>query len=164
MRVGQEELGTVGRDEQATFVRFERHLDAPPEAVWRALTEPAELAGWMAEATIDARVGGRLELNFADGSISGAITAFEPLRVLAYSWHEQDSGGSHVRFELEPDGAGTRLTLLHTGLPEEHAAGFGAGWHHHLELLAAQAAGAPIEWSWHRFGELTPRYEEALTA
>ena len=37
-------------------------LDAPPEAVWRALTEPALMARWLAAGDIRAVVGERFTL------------------------------------------------------------------------------------------------------
>jgi uncharacterized protein YndB with AHSA1/START domain len=42
--------------------------------IWRALTDPAELAGWLAPAEIDMRVGGSVVLKFDDGDERGTIT------------------------------------------------------------------------------------------
>ena len=49
--------------ELATFidrftVQYVRVFPHPVERVWRALTDPAELAAWCMPATIDLRVGG----------------------------------------------------------------------------------------------------------
>jgi uncharacterized protein YndB with AHSA1/START domain len=142
-------------------VRFERTLDAPVAAVWRALTDPAELPEWLAEGTIDLHVGGEVVLRFDDGEARGTVTELEPGTVLAYSWREGDDHESHVRFQLDVVGDGTHLTLVHTRLPAPSAPGFGAGWHHHLDLLEAltTGAGAPAEWSRERFHELRTEYE-----
>ena len=60
---------------------FERWFEAPRERVWRALTDPDELAGWLAPAEIDMRVGGSVVLRFEDGDERGTITELrEPRR------------------------------------------------------------------------------------
>ena len=62
-----------------------------------------------------------------------------------------------VRFELRPAGSGTLLALEHTGIPAEQAAGFGAGWHGHLDALAGTLAGQDIDLH-ARDHELAPQY------
>jgi len=149
-----EQFGTVGKAE----VVFVRRFAAPRERVWRALTEPRELAGWLAPADVDARIGGSFVLKFEDGEEHGRITELREPEVIAYTWNEGKTD-SVVRFELEPDGEGTRLTLRHTFEGDVELASFGAGWHHHLELLTGQVAAAPISWDWRRFRELKNEYE-----
>ena len=155
----REALGVVERTGDTCTLTFERRLHATAEEVWRALTEPAELAAWLADASVDLRVGGELELRFDDGTMHGTITELHPPTAFAYRWHEGDRGESHVRFELSSSGDATTLTLVHTRLAPESTPGFGAGWHHHLELLAAAVRGAPIDWSWERFEELKASYD-----
>jgi uncharacterized protein YndB with AHSA1/START domain len=151
-----EELGALS----AAEVVFERRLAAPRERVWRALTDPDELAGWLAQAEIDLRVGGAVVLKFHDGDNveRGTITELREPEVLAYTWNEGKTD-SLVRFELQPDGTGTRLTLRHTFEGEADLPSYGGGWHHHLELLVAQTAGAPITWDVNRYRELKSEYE-----
>jgi uncharacterized protein YndB with AHSA1/START domain len=149
-----EDFGTV----EAAAVVFERRLDASRERVWRALTDPDELAGWLAPVEIDLRVGGAVVLKFETGDERGTITELREPEVLAYTWNE-GAEDSIVRFELEPDGDGTRLRLRHAFERERDLSGFGAGWHHHLELLAAQMANRPIGWDTNRFRELRSEYE-----
>ena len=68
-------------------VRFERELDATPDEVWAALTEPALLERWLATATVDARPGGVVSLAFDDGHMEGGrILEFAPPRLLEYLW------------------------------------------------------------------------------
>jgi uncharacterized protein YndB with AHSA1/START domain len=150
-----DELGTIG----AAEVVFERRFDAPCERIWRALTDPAELAGWLAPAEIDMRVGGSVVLKFDHADERGTITELREPELLAYTWNEGKTD-SLVSFELEPDdGGGTRLTLRHTFEGEVDLSSYGGGWHHHLELLAAQMAGRPIGWDSIRFRELKSEYE-----
>jgi uncharacterized protein YndB with AHSA1/START domain len=144
----------------AAEVVFERRFDAPRERVWRALTDPEELAAWLAPAEIELREGGALVLEFDDGIERGTITEIREPEVIAYSWNEGKTD-SLVRFELEADGAGTRLTLRHTFQREIDLSSFGAGWHHHLELLVAQVTGSPISWDRNRYRELKAEYERS---
>lgn len=141
-------------------LRFERRPDAGPDAVWRALTEPGELVGWLADATVDLRVGGEIALRFqnedSEDVVRCEIVALRPGRLLEYMWHEDQP--SRVRFELTPDGTGTLLTLTHVLETGSELAGFAAGWHHHLELLA-QLVGTKVVWDWKRFHALRPDYE-----
>lgn len=68
-----------------------------------------------------------------------------------------------MRFELHPRPAagGTRLSLTHTRCPGAEAVEMAAGWHHHLELLAARIAGRAVAWDWARFNELHAQYSIA---
>jgi uncharacterized protein YndB with AHSA1/START domain len=78
-------------------------LEAAPDQVWRALTEPDLLALWLAEAAdkaevVESRPGERLHL----------------------AWRERDEAGalveSDVTFTLTPIvSGGTRLRLVHDG-------------------------------------------------
>jgi hypothetical protein len=72
---------------------------------------------------------------------------------------------SHVRFELEAldDGAATRLTLEHTLLAAEMTAGYGAGWHAHLDQLEGYLQGEAGPWR-ERFDALLPAYRERAGA
>ena len=151
-----DELGTIS---ERSLV-LERRLDAPPSRVWEALVEPAELAVWLAPAEVDLRVGGQIVLRFENGDhvMTGEIREVRPPEALEYTWRGQEAG-SVVRFELTPDGNGTRLTLTHTLLEDGELAGFGAGWHHHLELLDAQASDNAVEWDSERYERLKADYQ-----
>ena len=149
-----EEFGTIGLAE----VVFERRFDAPPDRIWRALTDPTELAGWLAPAEIDMRVGGSVVIKFDVGNERGTITELREPELLAYTWNE-GATDSVVRFELERDNTGTRLTLRHSFEGFVDLSDFGGGWHHHLEMLTAQVAGRPVGWDSIRFRELKSEYE-----
>ena len=157
----RKDLGVMERTADGCTLTFVRRLENPPDEVWRALTEPAGLAAWLADATVDLRLGGEIELRFDDGTMHGTITELEPPRALAYRWHEGGPAESHVRFELSGSDAGTVLTLVHTRLEPASATGFGAGWHHHLERLGGLFGEASVDWSWERFEQLKLRYEAA---
>jgi uncharacterized protein YndB with AHSA1/START domain len=144
-------------------VRFERRYDAAPQEVWSALTEPERIGRWLADvAELELRVGGRFLLRWheSDGTqeTDGKILALEPGRLLELNWTYPGEPDSVARFELRPDGDGTVLVLDHRGLPPGSIAGYGAGWHSHLDSLAAHLEGGQADWS-ARFEELGPAYE-----
>lgn len=128
-------------------LRFERRLPHRPEKVWRAITDPAELAHWFPQdlegtfapgATL--RFVFRGEPPVLDGKIiedfTGEVLEIDPPRVLAYSW-----GGDILRWTLTPDGDGCLLTFTDTLGDLGKAARDGAGWHVCLDALEAQLAG-----------------------
>jgi uncharacterized protein YndB with AHSA1/START domain len=142
------DYGTITHDGDHRLVRFERQYNATPEEVWAALTEPDQLAGWLAQASLEPRAGGRVHLRWTTGDeMDGSITVFEPPRLLEYTWREPaDTQPSVVRFELTTAESGTRLVLEHRKLPASGAAGFGAGWHSHLDALRALLARPRCRW------------------
>jgi uncharacterized protein YndB with AHSA1/START domain len=115
-------------------LRLERRLDHSIERVWRAVTEPAELARWfVAEADWTPALGEEFE---ADGE-RGAITELDPPRLLTWTW-----GGERFSFELTPDGDGCLLAFTHVFDPDrgpgwQHA----AGWDAYFDRLEAHLGG-----------------------
>jgi uncharacterized protein YndB with AHSA1/START domain len=158
-----EPLGLLREDNEHRAVRFERRYAASPEDVWAALTEPAKLSRWLAEAVaFDDRVGGTVDLRFGgdpDNVAAGAILTYEPPSLLEYEWHWPGQTTSSVRFELSRDGEGTLLVLDHRGLPKDTATGYAAGWHAYLDRLSAQFEGDAPDWD-ERFSEVFPKYRE----
>ena len=142
-------------------LRFERRLEHPPERVWRALTDPGELAVWLvAAAELEPRLDGAVTLRWVgDASATGRIVAWQPPEELAYTWDEGE-GESLVRFSLTADGDGTRVVLTHEGI--DSLSGFGAGWHAHLDMLEGLLDGRAVDWQ-ERWDELRPRYEEVMS-
>lgn len=90
-------------------------LDAEPEEVWRALTEPDRMGGWLGEdAAIDLVPGGDLRLlDPVDGERTGWVEIAEPARRLAVWWQaEGDDEATRVQFDIEEREHGTALTVV----------------------------------------------------
>lgn len=143
--------GEVRREGETVTLVFRRHYGKPLEKVWAALTLPERLTDWFAEAKLERlEVGAVMELYFtgADYRSIAKITDLDPPRTIAWIWSEVDgSKPSHVRFDLQPDGEGTLLTLTHSGLPAEEAKGVDSGWHAHLEAIEDAVEGVFTPWS-----------------
>ncbi len=157
---GEQDLGTYIRLDDGRFqIRFERDLDASPDRVWAALTDPAELEQWFGRAEIDLREGGTATYFQGDEAFStGEITELDAGRVLE---HTSDVHGL-MRWELEPDGAGTRLVFLATTeMGDEWLTRTLSGWHAILDQLAAGlAGGAAPEFDGEHWSALHHRYVE----
>lgn len=162
----QQSLGEVRRAGDAYDIIFQRRLAKPLEKVWAALTVPERIADWLAQADVDLRVGGRFELFWEQHGyrMKGVITALEPPRLLAWTWPDQAHPNSVVRWELEPDGDGCRLTLAQTGLTGPTLLSVAGGWHTHLEGLAGAADAVATPWRAERERELVKLYEGRLPA
>ena len=138
--------------------RIERTMELahPPGKVWAALTTAEGLAAWFGEeADIDLRPGGAARMRWASGySVEMRVERVEEPTVFGFTWQiyglpKDDPRRTYVEFTLEPVGAGTRLTVVESGvaqLPAEayHTAydGNTEGWAKELgELVAYLDAG-----------------------
>jgi uncharacterized protein YndB with AHSA1/START domain len=134
---------TLTTDGGRNVLRMERRLHHPVEKVWRALTEPSELGHWFpTNVEVDLVVGGKVRfVEHSDEypSLDGEITDLDPPRLIAYTWDTD-----HLRWELEPDGDGCRLTLIHTFDDRYGAASFATGWTECLVALDLRLDGKPI--------------------
>jgi uncharacterized protein YndB with AHSA1/START domain len=159
------EYGTVAVDGDRARVRFERLYDATPQELWKALTDPEQLRGWLAHASrFQLEVGGEVRLDFGDDDeVHGAIRELESGRLLEFSWTSSSEAESVVRFEIVPRERGVLLVLDHRALPRDMGVGYSAGWHAHLDMLAAALAGGALEFT-PLYEELRPAYEERMAS
>jgi uncharacterized protein YndB with AHSA1/START domain len=120
-----------------------RELRHSPTKVWAALTEPDQLREW-APFDADRSLGaaGRVKLTTVgtpSPQVSETkITRAEAPQLLEYSW-----GGNDLRWELEPLGDGTRLTLWHN-IDRRYVAMGAAGWQICFDVLDRFMDGHPI--------------------
>src|SRR3954447_14074326 len=123
-----------------------RIFDAPRERVFKAWTDPDEVAAWFGpehfatpreRIRIDLRVGGRYELTMVrpDGteySIGYEIVELVEPELLVLRSDSMPEAGMHegpvVRVELHDHGAKTRMTLSDSPYPSEIRRHAEAGW------------------------------------
>jgi uncharacterized protein YndB with AHSA1/START domain len=123
-----------------TELRYRLHLRAAPETVFRYLATAEGRARFWAEAAPEESHEGDgpvIAFRFPDGSrLSSRVLACEPPHHFAVEYF----GGTHVRFELAPDGAGgTELRLEESGLAPADREENAAGWVSVLLALKAAA-------------------------
>lgn len=129
------------------IVRFDRFIDRPIAKVWAAISDPAMLKNWLGDVEVEPCVGGAFVIRFREMTVvmTGKITAFAPQRLIEYTWLENyGMPQSMVRWELEPDGDGCRLTLTHTLPPDaayKDVISFVGGWHAFLDVVPGACDG-----------------------
>ena len=139
-------------------VLITRIFDAPRARVFRAWTDPDEVAAWYGPAhmeapreriRIDLRVGGRYELTMVGGGREMTIgyeivELSEPELIVLRSDPMPEAGmheGTVVRVELHDHGDKTRMTLSDGPLPAESRDHAAAGWSAAFEKLATTLVG-----------------------
>jgi uncharacterized protein YndB with AHSA1/START domain len=134
----------VRKDGERWTLILVRELRHAPERVWQALTDPAQLREWApfdadgslgtAGSTVKLTTAGAPALHVTETKVTRA----DAPRVLEYNW-----GGFDMRWELEPDSGGTRLTLW-TAIDRRFIAMGAAGWHVCFDVLDHLLSGTPI--------------------
>lgn len=138
-------------DQQVVVTRV---FDAPRDVVFRAWTDPDQVAKWFGpngmdiprdSVVIDARVGGRFELRmvrsemgFEMGLAYEIVELVEPELLVLHHEAKPELGIPHAtvtRVELHDEGSKTRMVLTDGPYPESgHAE---AGWLQAFDKLAA---------------------------
>jgi uncharacterized protein YndB with AHSA1/START domain len=132
------------------------------ERVWRAISDPAEMAQWFPSNVEGERAVGA-DLTFVDDAqraaareageptradgpmFHGTVVTYDPPKVFSFTW-----GGELLRFELLADGADTVLIFTHLLSHQSVAARSGSGWHMclaELDHLLGAAAGDGGRWT-----------------
>jgi uncharacterized protein YndB with AHSA1/START domain len=129
---------------------LKRHLNASPEKVYAAWTDPEKIVKWFGpdagpvkHAETDVRTGGRYTVIFhtKDGEqhhVSGVYREVVPNEKLTFTWawRTMPERESLVTVLIKPDGAGSLLTLIHEQFFDEPArARHREGWTGCLDKL-----------------------------
>lgn len=143
-------------------LRFVRHLPCPPEKVWRAITEPEHLRAWFpADIEGERTEGAELRFVFRNNEgpdLPGAMLVYQPPSALEFTW-DADT----FRIDLEPDGTGTRMTLVQTFAEYGKAARDASGWHACLDVLGHHLDGTQPPWEgMERWEQVHEEYVAAL--
>jgi len=141
---GPADMARVEKDGEKWTLVLVKELRQPPDKVWRALTEPAQLREW---APFDASgsmgtAGATVTLTTVGAPsphvTKTTVTRAEAPAVLEYNW-----GGFDMRWTLDAVGGGTRLTLWHD-IDRRFISMGAAGWHICVDVLDHLLAGTPI--------------------
>jgi uncharacterized protein YndB with AHSA1/START domain len=155
--MSEEQKNYLGQLTAPRAIRFERILPAPVEEVWQYITNEKQLATWIADATVDLRVGGRIKLHFSEGddpegrceskdkevkaADGGRITVCEPNHRLVYLPLAPTGKETTLSYTLIPLDGQTLLILEHSELPPDFMVAFAAGWHSYLGALGCRLRG-----------------------
>ena len=133
--------------ERLAGLRMQRRLAHTPEDVWQALTDPQEVMAWMQAPTaaIDGRADGQVDIGAAL-HITGRIMTWDPPRVFEHEFKLAPSKATPagedavLRYEIEPDGDGSLLTVTFTRLTPATARRMSGGAKGGLDRLEAHLA------------------------
>jgi len=128
-------------------VVVEQTLEASPDQVWRAITDPQEMTKWFFDNIPDFRpeIGFETRFNIhhegRDFMHCWKVTEAVAPERLVYDWsYEGYEGDSYVTFELKPTGEGTHLKLTATirqdfpdDIPEFRRESCVGGWRFFLQ-------------------------------
>ena len=127
----------VRKDGEKWTLILVRELRHSPEKVWQALTDPTHLREW-APFEADGNLGavGTVNLTWVgtQRTLETRVTRADATQVLEYN---------DIRWELEPWGGGTRLTLWHS-IDRRFISWGAAGWHIAFDVLDRLLSGTPI--------------------
>lgn len=175
--------GVIERSADGVTFRYQRVLSHPVPVVWRAITDPAEIAAWIGNRPeIDLTEGGEYVTYHGPGPdrmrVVDRIVRVEPPTLLQHTFWQQTNPSVLVTWMLSPAGDGCRLELTHylsnadiEAAASSVAAGDdiitilsrnGAGWHRLLDELAAAIAGRDGPWSPADQESLRERYAAQL--
>jgi uncharacterized protein YndB with AHSA1/START domain len=126
--------------------------------VFPFFVDPEKMVAWKAvEANLDPRPGGTFRIDVTGHDVArGEYVEIDPPRrvVFTFGWESGapsvPPGSTTVEITLIPDGDGTRVRLVHRGVPDEIRAGSAEGWDHYLPRLVIAAEGGvpdPDPWA-----------------
>jgi len=121
----------------STSLRLTRRIQADPDAVFRAWTDPAEMKQWycpeggtVAEAQSDPEVGGRyrvvMRMPTGDHVAHGVYRELDRPRRLVFTWQWEGGEGAKegetlVTIELQERDGATELVLTHERFADSEA-------------------------------------------
>ncbi|MEP6568086.1 MAG: SRPBCC family protein [Mesorhizobium sp.] len=163
--------------EPATL-KIERLLPGTVERVWEYLTQSDLRRQWLAAGEMEMKAGTPFELTWRNDELTdppgerpagfgdehrmqSRIVECDPPRKLTIAW----SGSGNVSFELAQKGDEVLLTIIHRRLPDRSSLLMHvAGWHMHLDILAARVTARTPEPFWDGWRRLMADYDRRLPA
>jgi len=140
-RRAEDAMSTQTTDDTATRPAFVyvTYIQATPEKVWHALTDPGLTAQYWGHANLsdDWQPGSAWEHQRTDGSgiadVTGTVLEADPPRRLVTSWsfpgQDRPGGPGLVTFDIEPYGDIVRLTVTNENFAsDEERENAAAGW------------------------------------
>ena len=111
-------------------IHQETTFSAPPSRIYETLVDLQQFsAATGAPATGDSTEGA--SFSAFGGHVTGRHVELVPDRLVVQAWRAKPWKEGHysiVRFELVPDGKGTKLVFDHFGFPEDEQEHLSSGW------------------------------------
>ena len=154
-------LATLSKRNGYLHATFTRSFTHGQQTVWNLLTNPQRYGEWLAPGAIELKTGGAVKLTFPGSGtvIDSIVSAYEPPRLIEYSWSSPGQPNRPVRWVLAAKDGGTQITLTVSVSDAEDIARTCAGWEAHLAMLQAALAGAPIPFPFELFKSTRETYK-----
>lgn len=161
---------------EPTTLKIQRLLPGTVERVWAFLTDSDLRRKWLAAGDMDLKQGALFELVWRNDELTtppghrptgfaveqrmeSRVIEIDPPRKLAISW----DGTGDVTFELAPAGERVLLTIVHRRLSDRGTKlNVSAGWHAHVDILAAALAEEIPAPFWDNWLSLKMDYDQRL--
>lgn len=165
--------GVLGDTDTLTLRRL---LPGPIERVWSYLTDSELRRQWLASGEMPMQVGAPFALTWRNDELTeppgqrpegfseehtmqSTITELDPPHRISFAWN----GSGDVSFDLEPQGDHVLLTVTHRRVPNHDTLlSVSAGWHSHLDVLAAQMSGEQAAPHWDNWARLKQEYARRM--
>jgi uncharacterized protein YndB with AHSA1/START domain len=173
-------LDAYGTLIEPATLKIQRLLPGPIDRVWAYLMESDLRRQWLASGVMGSKPGTSFEFVWRNDELTDPpgqrpegmseehrmtctiIECAAPHR-LVISWGEKQTG--EVAFTLEKMGDKVMLTIIHRRLPEGNMLlCVAAGWHAHLDVLAARLTGTTPAPHWDHWNRLHAEYTQRLPA
>lgn len=171
-------ISAYGVVTEPATIRIERLLPGSIDRVWAYLTQSELRRRWLASGDMEMKLGSSFELVWRNDELTdppgsrpegfpeehrmqSRITELDPPRKMTFTWGER----GEVSFELEAMGGEVLLTVTHRRISDRaNMLMIGAGWHMHLDVLAARLTGTKTEPFWDGWDRLKKEYEPLIPA
>ncbi len=172
------DINPYGRVTEPATLVIERLLPGPASRIWRYLTEGDMRRQWLADGAMEERAGAPFELVWRNDELTdppgnrpegfgeemrmkSRVLEVQKDKRLVFTWGES----GEVSFDLKAEGDEVLLTVTHRRISDRaNLLMVGAGWHMHLDILAARLTGAQSEPFWDGWLKLKDDYDRRIPA
>ena len=176
--IDRADMSIYGTLSEPATLTIKRLLPGPAERVWAYITDSELRRKWLGSGPMGKTAGAAFELVWRNSELTdppgerpegfpeenrmqGEVVEIDAPRRLTITWGS--TGG--VTFELAPQGEDVLLTVTHRRLADRSLMlNISAGWHIHLDILAAKLRGEQPEPFWDGWLRLKKDYDQRLPA
>ena len=176
--IDRADMSIYGTLSEPATLTIKRLLPGPAERVWAYITDSELRRKWLGSGPMGKTAGAGFELVWRNSELTdppgerpegfpeenrmqGEVVEIDAPRRLTITWGS--TGG--VTFELAPQGEDVLLTVTHRRLADRSLMlNISAGWHIHLDILAAKLRGEQPEPFWDGWLRLKKDYDQRLPA
>lgn len=172
------EIQAYGRVAEPATLVIERILPGPPSRIWSYLMDADKRRLWLADGVMEAKAGTPFELVWRNDELTdppgmrpegfseemrmkSRVLEVHKEKRLVFTWGET----GEVSFDLRPEGDEVLMTVTHRRISDRaNLLMVGAGWHMHLDILAAKLRGERAEPFWDGWLRLKAEYDKRIPA